>query len=170
MRKIALLLFATIFATSAFAQQWSAGIRVGSGIQAVGQYHYNDKNYFEVRLGGSWNNEEIIVDEFNKSRMNAEISIMHNWRLLDMDWTPDYGTWFVDAGVGINGGGRKYYGYGGVMGSARLGFTFFDVPLTVSVDWSPSFGIYNRHIAGHSKTDFNSLGIANLGITCVYNF
>lgn len=174
MKKVALLLLATIFATSAFAQEWSAGLRVGSGIQAVGQYRYNGKDYFEARFGGSWNNmlHTIYYNDgtVDASRVMADFTIMHNWHLLDMDWTPNGGSWFVDAGVGVNVGGRQHYAYVGALGSARLGFTFFDVPLTLTLDWSPTFGPAILYAGGQSTARFNDLGLANIGISCVYNF
>lgn len=206
MKKFALLLITALFATTAFAQEFSAGLRVGSGIQAVGQYKYNSNCYFEARFGGSWINgfgtkshsyeaiggddsigfidfgvqvghlgtragEIVLADiTYYKPSITADFTLLHNWRVLTMDWTPDYGDWFFDAGAGVNVGGSENFAYVGVVGMARLGFNFPDVPLTLAVDWTPSFGpsfIYGKKWC---EASFNSGGLANLGITCTYNF
>jgi hypothetical protein len=174
MKKLALLLLATLLTTSVFAQGWSVGARVGSGFHAVAQYNYNGSNYIEARLGTSWNNLEHTIfyadGTYNTSRVMADFSILHNWHLLDMDWTPGTGNWFVDAGVGVNVGGRPHYAYVGVQGLARMGFTFFDVPVTIALDWAPVLGPGIVYVGEANDATFNSPGIANVGISCIYNF
>lgn len=203
MKKITLILLAALFATSAFAQEFSAGLRIGSGLQAVGQYKYNESAYFEARFGASWNNsygtrhngdldyggdsvgtanfgmqiggtraaDFILADyAYYRPSIAADFTLLHNWHILDMDWTPSYGEWFFDAGVGVNAGGCENFAYAGVVGMARLGFNFFDVPLTLAVDWTPSFGPSFIYGKGWREASFNSGGLANLGITCTYNF
>lgn len=206
MKKITLILLAALFATSAFSQDFSAGLRVGAGLQAVGQYKYNSNCYFEARFGASWINSfgnkhngsvdlsgdesigfsgfgvqvghlgtraaDIVLADYTYYRPSivADFTLLHNWRVLTMDWTPDYGDWFFDAGVGVNAGGCKNFAYVGVVGMARLGFNFPDVPLTLAVDWTPSFGPSFIYGEKWSEESFNSGGLANLGITCTYNF
>ena len=177
MKKVLLLFVAVIFASSAFAQDWSLGARVGSGFQVVGQYKYDGNNNVEARFGASWNNpvvttiyngpDTIDVDE---GRVMADFTLLHNWHILDMDWTPDGGLWFFDAGVGVNVGGRANYAYVGVAGMARLGFTFNNTPLTLALDWTPTFGPGILYVRGANEAFFNELGLANVGISCTYNF
>ena len=170
MKKITILLLAVLFSATAFAQEFSAGIRVGSGVQAMGVYHYKANSSVEARFGASWNNIDFTYGVQEPSRLMADFTILHGWRLLDMDWTPDVGKWFVDVGAGVNVGGRGHYVYAGVTGMARIGLTFFDAPFTVAFDWSPTFGpniIYTKHF---TDLGFNDLGIANICVSCIYNF
>jgi hypothetical protein len=160
MKKFLLLIVASLFVTGAFAQDWSVGARVGSGFQAVGQYGYSNKHYIEARFGAAW------LD----SAVTADFTVLHNWKVLTMDWTPSAGTWFFDAGVGVNVGGRENYAYVGVTGMARLGFTFNKVPLSLSVDYSPVIGPAILYWKGGSAAGFRDIGFANLGLTCTYNF
>ena len=160
MKKFALLLVATLFATSVFAQEWSVGARVGSGFQAVGQYKMSDKNYVEGRFGAAW------VD----TAVTADFTALYNWNLLEMDWTPSAGIWFVDAGVGVNVGGREHYAYVGAAGMARMGFKFHNVPVSLSIDYTPVIGPAIVYAKGWSAAEFRGRGFANVGLTCTYNF
>ena len=72
------------------SQQWSVGARVGSGFQAQAECFYSDNKYVEGRLGMSWVYGGVVAD----------FSVLHNWNVCKMDWTPDAGQWFLDAGVG----------------------------------------------------------------------
>jgi hypothetical protein len=83
-----------------------------------------------------------------------------------MDWTPSAGDWFFDAGVGLNVGGAANYAYLGVAGMARLGFTFNNAPVSLSVDYTPVIG---PKIA-YGDASFRDIGFANFGLTCTYNF
>lgn len=177
MKRVLLIFAAILLTTTAFAQQFSAGLRVGSGVQAVGQYKYDGKNYFEARFGASWNNPVITSWVQNNNSLNvsqgrvmADFTLLHNWHLLDMDWTPRGGMWFVDAGAGVNVGGKAHYAYVGVAGMARLGFTFNNLPLTLALDWTPTFGPGILYVKGANNVFFNELGLANVGISCTYNF
>ena len=158
MKKFALLLLATLFATTVFAQEWSVGGRLGSGLQAVGQYHFNDKNYLEGRFGASW-----------LGVISADFTMLYNWKVKTMDWT-DKGTWFFDSGVALNIGGVPYYAYLAVGGMFRLGYTFESKPVSLSFDYTPLLGvgcIYDRDLFGIIP---RLAGIGNFGITCTYNF
>lgn len=179
MKKFFLLMVASLFVTGAFAQDWSVGGRLGSGFQAVGQYTYNQNKYVEARFGAGW-----------LDGVTADFTALHNWNILTMDWTPRAGEWFFDAGVGLNIGGKSHYSYlgvacdysyFGVAGMARLGFTFNNIPLTLSVDYTPvvgpyfvsGFPVYDMDSTEVSKTTFvgyRAVGFANFGITCTYNF
>lgn len=179
MRKALLLFVAVLFASTAFAQNWSVGARVGSGFQADAQYKYDGNNYIEARFGASWNNYEhpTFDEDIRFGRVMADFTILHNWHITEMDWTPDGGIWFFDAGVGVNVGGVAHYAYVGVAGMARLGFSFHNAPVTLSLDWTPTFGpgiIYynkfNEYIGGRNHVFFNELGLADVGISCTYNF
>lgn len=177
MKRILLILVAVLFATTSFAQQWSVGARVGSGFQAVGQYKYDGKNYMEARFGASWNNPLVTTTistensfDVYQGRVMADFTLLHNWHILDMDWTPRGGMWFFDAGAGVNVGGVAHYAYVGVAGMARLGFTFNNVPVTLALDWTPSFGPGILYINRSNRAFFNELGLANIGISGTYNF
>lgn len=188
MKKVLLLVATVLFAASAFAQDISVGARVGSSFQAVGQYKYNGVNYVEARFGTSVNNPAYVVglgandiiDVVRESNhFMCDLTLLHNWHVFDMDWTPSLGEWFFDAGAGLNFGGIAGHAYVGVSGMARLGFAFLDWPITLSVDWTPSFGPavrYGKYTNEYGvdikvrHTSFNTLGLATLGITCTYNF
>lgn len=177
MKRVLLLFVAILFASTSFAQDWSVGGRVGSGFQAVGQYKYNGNDYIEARFGASWNNP--VVHTINESantfsvhdgRVMADFTLLHNWHILEMDWTPSAGLWFFDAGAGVNIGGREHYAYVGVAGMARLGFTFHNVPVTLAVDWTPTFGPGIHYYGKQNDAFFNELGLANVGVICTFNF
>lgn len=177
MKRVFLILVAVLFATSAFAQEWSVGGRVGSGFQAVGQYKYNGSNYIEARFGASWNNYLVTTTvttehtfDVHQSRVMADFTLLHNWHITEMDWTPRGGIWFFDAGVGVNVGGVAHYAYVGVAGMARLGFTFNNAPVTLALDWTPTFGPGILYVDRYNEAVFNELGLANVGISCTYNF
>ncbi|MBR5819059.1 MAG: hypothetical protein IKY50_03535 [Alistipes sp.] len=160
MKKFFLLMVASLFVTGAFAQDWSVGGRLGSGFQAVGQYGYSPKCYVEGRFGAGW------LDSF----VTADFTALHNWKLGTMDWTPSAGDWFFDAGVGVNVGGAGNYAYVGVAGMARLGFTFNDAPVSISVDYTPVIGPEIVYGGGYSAAGFRGVGFANFGVTCTYKF
>ena len=116
MKKLLLTLAMGLLAWSASAQNWTVGGRIGSGFQAVGQYVFSNDNYVEARFGAYWANAGGTV--------TADFSVLYNWNVCNMDWTPSAGRWFFDAGAGINVGGKGHYAYVGVAGSAKLGIAF----------------------------------------------
>ena len=87
-----------------------------------------------------------------------------------MDCTPRAGTWFFDAGVGVNVGGREHYAYVGVAGMARLGFEFNSAPVSLSLEYTPVIGPGIGYGGGASDAAFRAVGFANVGLTCTYNF
>lgn len=163
MKKIILVAAMVLgFALAASAQQYRAGVRVGSGFQAQAEYNYAESNYFEARFGMSWCNFGGFL--------TADFTVLHNWNVMNMDWTPSVGQWFFDAGAGINVGGRAHYATVGVAGIARLGIEFNDVPIRVSVDYTPVFGPEIIYGKGYSAAAFNEYGLANLGLSAVFTF
>ena len=98
MKKLLLTLAMGLLAWSASAQNWTVGGRIGSGFQAVGQYVFSNDNYVEARFGAYWANAGGTV--------TADFSVLYNWNVCNMDWTPSAGRWFFDAGAGINVGGK----------------------------------------------------------------
>ena len=162
MKKLLLTLAMGLLAWSASAQNWTVGGRIGSGFQAVGQYVFSNDNYVEARFGAYWANAGGTV--------TADFSVLYNWNVCNMDWTPSAGRWFFDAGAGINVGGKGHYAYVGVAGSAKLGIAFKGAPVRLSFDWSPAFGPGIAYWDGGSHSEFNERALCNLGITCVYCF
>lgn len=163
MKKLFVLIAAVLISASAVsAQDWGIGGRTGDGLQAVGQKYFANDNYVEARLGMNWVHPGICAD----------FSALYYWHLFDWDWTP--GNWFLDAGAGLNVGGRANYVFLGAQGSAKFGYTFENIPLTLSVDWSPSFGpeIAYMKVLGQSFTGtaFHEQGLFNGGISCIYKF
>ena len=173
MKRLFLIMVAMMCITTLSAQKLSLGGRVGSGFQAVGQYEISDKSYVEARFGASWNNPQFtreVNGHISQHRVMADFTALYNWRVLELDWTPSTGLWFFDAGCGVNVGGREHYTYVGAAGMARLGIKFYNVPLSLSFDWTPSFGPNILYAGSVNYVAFNSLGIANLGISCMFNF
>ena len=173
MKRLFLIFAAVMCVTTLSAQKWSFGGRVGSGVQAVAQYEVTGKSYMEARFGASWNNP-LFFREVNghvsQHRVMADFTALYNWHVLELDWTPGTGLWYFDAGCGVNVGGREHYAYVGAAGMARLGIKFYDVPLSLSFDWTPCFGPNIFYMRDYVATSFNELGLANLGISCVFNF
>lgn len=160
MKRFLLVIVASLFVTGAFAQEWSLGGRIGSGFQAVGQYTLSNDNYVEARFGACW------LD----SAVTADFTALYNWHIVEMNWTPKAGTWFFDAGVGLNVGGKGHYAYVGVAGMARLGIEFSGAPVSLSLDYTPVIGPGIGYGKGYSSASFREMGFANFGVTCTYNF
>lgn len=173
----------TDFGKAVADQTWTAGLRIGSGLQADAEWHYSDKAYVEGRFGMSWLSSAVCAD----------FTALHNWNVLNMDWTPSVGDWFFDAGAGVGVGGREHYCYVGAAGCAKLGIKFNKVPLRLSIDWTPIVGAEVAYFDmpagldggvdegwGRAATrastervhasDFWANGLANFGISCVYCF
>lgn len=198
MKKIILSIAVVLCAASVSAQSWmdsvtnsknwSVGARIGSGFQAVAEYTFPSDNYLEGRFGMSWCN--------GGGTLMADFTALYNWHISTMDWTPDAGKWFFDAGCGVVVGGRSHYAYFGFAGSAKIGIAFHDAPIKLSIDWTPYIGpgisynvdvpVYENRpvdpafpnitapvVTGVKKTSyssFNEYGFANFGLSCVYCF
>ena len=162
MKKFIFTLMASLMVWSVSAQEWGVGGRIGAGFQAQGEYYFENDNYIEARFGMSWCN--------NGAPLMADFTALYQWNLFKMDWTPSAGEWFFDLGAGLGVGGRANYAYVGAVGCAKLGLKLNNVPLKISIDWSPLFGPEIAYAGGTSVTDFHGFGLLNMGISCVYNF
>ena len=164
MKKILLTLAVCLGAAfSAHAQEWTVGGRIGSGLQAVGSYSLSDKTYVEGRVGLGW-----------FGGIAADVTALHMWNIMTMDWTPSAGQWFFDAGAG---GIRANFGYVGGAGCAKLGIKFNNVPIRLAFDWTPVFGVdfvnvvdKEGIVAPIHQAGFYGTGLGNFGISCEYCF
>ena len=111
------------------AQKWSVGLRAGSGVQVDAECFYAGNKYFEGRLGLG-----LI------GGLGVDFTVLHNWNCCNWDWTPKAGTWFLDAGVGVNVGGHAKGLWCGVAGQAKFGIKFKEVPIRLAVDVTPVIG------------------------------
>ena len=201
MKKILLVMAAMLCVATVSAQsKWAAGLRIGSGLQAQGEYTYADNRYVEARFGMGW-----------FGGINADFTALHNWNVCNWDWTPSVGSWYLDAGVGINiGGGAKtlssvyyegYYAgwvhgttvYGGVAGQVKFGIKFKKVPIRLSIDYTPVLGVAGSYANAAGKKElkeanaeleamgepgrfkvkdahFYGAGLGNFGISATYCF
>ena len=144
------------------ASKWAAGLRIGSGVQIQAEYRYSGENYFEARFGTYWANSGGTV--------MADFTLLHQWNVANMDWTPSAGQWFFDAGCGVNVGGREHYAYVGAAGSVKLGIKFNNAPIRLALDWTPSFGPHIAYWKGYSHAEFNEWALCNIGLSAVYCF
>lgn len=184
MKKILLVMAAMLCVATVSAQsKWAAGLRIGSGLQAQGEYTYADNRYVEARFGMGW-----------LSGVTADFTALHNWNVCNWDWTPSVGKWYLDAGCGLNIGGRKQFMYGGVAGQVKFGIKFKKVPIRLSIDYTPVLGVYGTWPSKEEKeaikalnapaeafgepgtlkakgtADFYGKGFANFGISATYCF
>ena len=161
MKKILVILAACVLTSiSVSAQNWAIGARVGATIEFDAQYDFGN-TYLEGRFGAGFCSHANIA---------ADFSLLYNWKALEWsNWTPSAGNWFLDAGVGINVGGREHYAYVGPAGLVRFGIHFTNAPVSLSLDWNPAFGVGIAYWNNGSVADFNGLGLANIGITCVFH-
>ena len=165
MRKIILMVAMALgFAVAINAQDFRLGGRVGSGFQAQAEYCYNGANYLEGRLGMGWYHGGLT------DGLTADFTVLHNWNICTMDWTPSAGQWFFDAGAGLTVGGAANFVNIGVAGCAKMGLEFNDVPIRLALDWTPAFGPAIGYYGKYSGAEFNAYGLANLGISAVYRF
>ena len=162
MKKIILIAALALgFAVAASAQDFRVGARIGSGFQVQAEYVYSGNNYFEGRFGMGW---------YHGGALTADFTVLHNWNVCNMDWTPSAGQWFFDAGAGLTVGGRGHFVNLGVAGCAKLGIEFNDAPVRLSVDFTPAFGPRIVYVKGASSAVFNEYGLANLGLSAVFSF
>lgn len=141
------------------SQKWSAGLRWGTGLQGYAEWFYSGKSYVEARLGFQY-----VVGVI------ADFTLLHNWNVCTMDWTPSAGKWFFDAGVGVNVGGIANNATVGVAGSAKLGIKFDAVPIRLAFDFTPAFGPSIGYGKGWSGAYFHKWGVCNFGLSAAYCF
>ena len=166
MKKLFLALALAFCAATVSAQGWGLGARVGAALQLQGEYTFSQENYIDARLGLNL-----------EGGMNVDLTLIHQWNVAKMDWTPSAGTWFVDLGVGANVGMASKYLYAGGIGCAKLGIKFKGAPVKLALDYSPSVGPW---IGGKSDADategsnthagIRTEGFFNFGLSCVYCF
>ena len=156
------------FVDAIASQKWSLGLRVGGGLQADAECFYGKNTYVEGRLGMSY-----------IGYLSADFQAFHNWNCCNWNWTPSVGKWYLDAGVGINLGGRAHWAYGGVAGQVKFGLKFKKVPIRLAVDYSPVLGVcgwyYGKNVdLGDSEpirgAGFYTNGFANFGVSATYCF
>ena len=105
-RYILILILSLGLAAVANAQNIRVGARIGSGFQAQGEYAYNESCYVEGRFGMAW---YTLGDLVAYGGYTADFTVLHNWNIFKMDWTPSVGQWFFDAGAGLTIGGRENF-------------------------------------------------------------
>jgi hypothetical protein len=174
------------------SQQWSVGARLGSGFQAQAECFYGEKTYIEARFGMSFLSDKATHWMGEKaSKITADFTVLHNWNVLNWDWTPSVGSWFLDAGCGINLGGcpAKYddmvlsHFYIGAAGMVKFGIKFNNVPIRLAIDWTPVLGaeIYSGKYDGEKinseylrqdgkAANFYKTGLANFAVSATYCF
>ena len=85
MKKLFLALALAFCAATVSAQGWGLGARVGAALQLQGEYTFSQENYIDARLGLNL-----------EGGMNVDLTLIHQWNVAKMDWTPSAGTWFVE--------------------------------------------------------------------------
>ena len=130
------------------AQKWSVGLRAGAGAQVKAECFYAGDKYFEGLLG--WGFLTGALD----------FTVIHNWNCYNWDWTPQAGSWFLDAGVGANIGGSKAHCSFGIAGQVKFGIKFNKVPIRLAIDVTPSVGpwvVYGQKVSTEVPT-YDSTG------------
>ena len=143
-------------AETAASAQWSVGLRVNGGVQAMAECFYAGDKYVEGRLG---------LGIFGG--LGADFTFLHNWNCCNWDWTPKAGSWFLDAGVGANVGGNGGHCYAGIAGDVKFGIKFHKVPIRLAVDYTPVIGwdfVYGANDHLHTP------GFYNIALSATYCF
>ncbi len=161
MKKLLLTLALCFCALTASAQNIAVGGRIGSGLQIQGEFQFNNDNYVESRFGMSW---------LSGGGLTVDCTLLYQWEIAKFNLTPGYGEWFVDAGAGVNVGGKAHYAYVGVAGCAKFGIKLKDLPIKVAIDWTPIFGPEIAYYKKYRASDFYGRGLANFALSCVYCF
>ena len=156
MKKLFLALAFVFCATSVSAQGWGIGARANAGLQLQGEYQFATENYLEGRLGLNF-----------IQGLNVDLTLLYQWNVAQMDWTPYAGTWFVDLGLGAQGAlYLKENGgvYAGAVGDAKFGIKFNKVPIKLAIDYTPGLGLLMAEDGGLRGS------LWNFGLSCVYCF
>ena len=144
MKKLLVALVAMFCVTTVSAQLNNAGIRFDGGINVVGQYDLTKANYLDGRIG--------------LANSTVYLTGLYNWQLMNFDWTPQDGKWFLDAGAGAS----VAFGQGftaAVVGTVKFGFKFKSFPISLISDFTPGINL----VGG---VTFYPAG----GFSVVYNF
>lgn len=139
---------------TAKSSDWSVGLRVNGGVQAVAECFYAGDKYVEGRLG-------LAID---KDYFGADFTFLHNWNLYNWNWTPKVGKWYLDAGCGANIGGGKKRFYVGVAGDVKFGIKFNKVPIRLAVDYTPVIA------CEFVNPDIYMPGLWNVALSATYCF
>ena len=156
MKKLFLALAFVFCAASVSAQGWGIGARANAGLQLQGEYQFATENYLEGRLGLNF-----------IQGLNVDLTLLYQWNVAQMDWTPNAGTWFVDLGLGAQGAlYLKENGgvYAGAVGDAKFGIKFNRVPIKLAIDYTPGLGLLMAEDGGLRGS------LWNFGLSCVYCF
>jgi hypothetical protein len=158
MKKLIVLLVVAMASVSvASAQGWGIGGRLGTNLQFVGQKYMYNGNYLELRVG---------YTPFYDGSLDA--SLLYVWNVKNWDWTP--GNWFLDIGAGANVGFGGKAVFVGAQAMGKFGYTFADIPLSLSVDASPAFGpVFRSERNGGNYFDLGR-GLFNCAVSAVYKF
>lgn len=154
MKKILIITFLAVLATTTMAQPRAAGLRLGgTGLEASYQ-HTIGKNFIEAELGMDFGHPSI-------PEVGFRAGAMYNFVLANPAWT-EKGKWGIYAGPGLSLGyvndrvtysmvtpeGKKYryhpaeYGFMfSLSGQIGLEYTFW-FPLQISVDIRPYIGFH----------------------------
>ena len=144
MKKFLVALVAMFCVTAVSAQVNNVGLRFNGGIELAGQYDLSKANYIDGRIG------------FGKHHIG--VTGIYTWKIQEFNWTPQYGKWFFDAGVGASATFSEPL-FLSVVGSAKLGFKFKNAPVSVIWDLCPVF----------SLTPDTNFGFGG-GVSVVYHF
>jgi hypothetical protein len=124
----AALLFCSLFLSSAaYAQSYEAavGARLGAPLAASFKYFFTEPGAVEVYGGFS---------RFgNSNGININGLYQHHFSL---EQVTDNLFWYAGGGAGLWLTGRGVYL--GLMGNVGLEYTFYDLPLSIGLDWTPS--------------------------------
>ena len=143
MMKLLVVLDALFTVNVVSAQVNNVGLRFNGGIEIAGQYDLSKANYIEGRIGFGG---------------NISLTGIYTWKIQEFNWTPQYGKWFFDAGVGASATFSEPL-FLSVVGSAKLGFKFKNAPVSVIWDLCPVF----------SLTPNTGFGFGG-GVSVVYHF
>lgn len=162
MKKYLLLAFFALVTLGSYAQRTPHAIGAhfgGSTIDLEYQYHFNNKNFFDVTAG------VFDLDD------GFSLQGVYNWNIKQWpNWTPRFATWKFWGGFGA---GLGYYDddshkdgmFFGPVGTLGFGFTPKDIPLTIGLDYRPM-------VAFNVGNDFKIInsGFKNIGVTLTYRF
>lgn len=158
MKKIIIVVIATIIAVSASAQTWTVGGRIGAGFQATAEYHGLGEIgkmplYVEGRFGMAWN--------VPGGKVCADFT-----PLVMLEITEFGKRFFFDSGIGMTVGGRGHYCFIGPSLSAKVG-CYVSNSVKLAIDWTPMLG---AQIVTGGGSSFHKYGLCNFGLSCAYCF